>query len=460
VSEPEDRLAMKSIRMRRASSTPPVTSAQFMERARSSLAGGDSSNMRVPPYHLPLVAARGDGSRVWDLDGNEYVDLNMAYGPLILGHRPQRVIDAVTWQIAERGSQLGFPTEISVRVAEKIKVLYPSIELLRFANSGTEAAASAARLARAVTGRRTLVLFEGHYHGWSDSVFNRYHADLSVLPERGYGPAISGPGGLPGALQDVIVARWNDLDLLERVLDEHGSSVAAVMMEPVMGNAGVVPPEPGFLLGARELTRAHGALLVFDEVITGMRVAAGGAQERYEVHPDITVIAKALGGGYPVAAFGASAELMEPIVEGRVFHGGVYSGNAIVMAAAEAVLDEILEHRLTMYRCLDEVASELVRGLATIMDSLGVPHVLANVGPMISLFLTDGGTDRIAEYRDARRHGAFARYIDFQHEAQRRGVYFHPNMFEPMYLSTAHTRADVGTVLERLDASARSSLAR
>jgi glutamate-1-semialdehyde 2,1-aminomutase len=452
---------MKTIRFHAASlATAAVTSAQFMERARSSLAGGDSSNMRVLPYHLPLVAARGEGSRVWDIEGKEYLDLNMAYGPLILGHRPQRVVDAVMWQVAEKGSQLGFPTEISVRVAEKIKALYPSIELLRFANSGTEAAASAARLARAVTGRRTLVLFEGHYHGWSDSVFNRYHADLSVLPERGFGPAIPGAGGLPAALEDVIVVRWNDLDLLERVLEQHGSTVAAVMMEPVMGNAGVVPPEPGFLLGARELTRAHGALLIFDEVITGMRVAAGGAQERFEVAPDITVIAKALGGGYPVAAFGASAELMEPIVEGRVFHGGVYSGNALVMAAAEAVLDEIGEHRSTMYRCLDEVSDELVRGLGSIMVDAGVPHVLTNVGPMISLFLTDGATDRIVEYRDAREHGDFARYIDFQHEAQRLGVYFHPNMFEPMYLSTAHTRADVGTVLDRLREAARRSFGR
>jgi glutamate-1-semialdehyde 2,1-aminomutase len=297
-----------------------------------------------------------------------------------------------------------------------------------------------------------LVLFEGHYHGWSDAVFNRCHADLSELPEGDYGAAIPGAGGLSSALEDVIVVRWNDLDALEHVLREHGSSVAAVMMEPVMGNAGVIAPNPGFLLGARELTRQHGALLIFDEVITGMRVAAGGAQERFDVRPDITVLAKALGGGYPVAAFGASEEIMRPIVEGRMFHGGVYSGNA-------TVLEEVLWFRAVMYRALYEVADELVSGLRAIMEGLRVPHVVTNVGPMISLFLTDGSTDRITEYRDVRRHGDFARYIEFQHEAQRLGVYFHPNMLEPMYLSTAHTLGDVGTVLERLDAAARRCFA-
>jgi glutamate-1-semialdehyde 2,1-aminomutase len=440
---------------REAGALTTTKSALFMDRARKSLAGGDSSSMRVMPYQLPLVADRGEGARIWDIEGTEYIDLNMAFGPLIFGHRPPRVSRSVTRQITERGSQLGFPTEIGVRVAEKIKALFPSVELLRFANSGTEAAASAARLARAYTGRRKLVLFEGHYHGWSDSLFHRYHAGKSDLPAKGYGSAIPGTLGMGGSLEDVVVARWNNLEILEKILREHGSSIAAVMMEPVMANAGVIPPDPGFLLGVRELTRVHGALLIFDEVITGMRVAAGGAQERYDVRADITVLAKAFGGGYPVAAFGASTEIMQPIVDGTLFHGGVYSGNALVMAAAEAVLDEIGEHREAMYRDLDRAAGAFVSGLRETMTALAIPHLVTNVGPMISLFITDGAIDRVREYRDVRAHGDFARYIELQHEVQRRGVYFHPNMFEPMYLSTAHSIGDVERAVETIEIAGR-----
>ncbi len=217
-------------------------------------------------------------ARLWDIDGNQYLDLNMAYGPLLLGHRPPQVIAAVTKQISEKGSQLGFPTEITIRVAEKLKQLFPSIELLRFANSGTEACASAVRLARTFTGRRKLIMFEGHYHGWSEAVFNRYHAPLADLPAEGFGPAIPGTTGMSDGIQDVIVCQWNDLDALERCLQKHGSEVAAVMMEPVMGNAGLNLPRDGYLQAVRELTLDHDCLLVFDEVITGMRVAPGGAK--------------------------------------------------------------------------------------------------------------------------------------------------------------------------------------
>jgi glutamate-1-semialdehyde 2,1-aminomutase len=425
-----------------------------MERACASLAAGDSSTMRVQPYALPLVADRGEGSWLWDVDGRDYIDLNMAYGPLILGHRHPRVIEAVTRQIADGGSQLGFPTEIGVRVAEKVKALFPGMELLRFANSGTEALASAMRVARAYTGRPKLVVFEGHYHGWSEAVFHRYHAPLEDLPAGDYGPAAPGSAGMSRSLDDVILCRWNDLDALEAVLVDHGEEIAAVVMEPIMGNAGVIPPQPGYLLGVREATRRHGAVLVFDEVITGMRVGAGGAQEHYDVRPDITIISKALGGGYPVAAFGASKDIMQLVVEGTVFHGGVYSGNAVAMAAAEAVLDEVLEHTDTMYTTLHDNAGMLAAGLRQILEGLDVPHVVQNVGPMLSLFLVDEPEAELTSYRAVRRHGEFARFIDFQHEVQRAGVFFHPNMFEPMYLSTAHRRDDILLALDRVEAAA------
>jgi glutamate-1-semialdehyde 2,1-aminomutase len=432
----------------------------MLERGRQSIAGGDSSTMRVLPYHLPLVADRGEGSRVWDVDGNEYLDLNMAFGPLLFGHCSKQVIDSVTRQITERGSQLGFPTEITIRVAEKIKQLYPSMELLRFANSGTEACASAVRLARSYTGRRKLIMFEGHYHGWSEAVFNRYHAPLADLSAEGFGPAIPGTTGMSDGIADVVVVEWNDLDALERCLDVHGHEVAAVMMEPVMGNAGVQLPREGYLQTVREMTLDHECLLIFDEVITGMRVAAGGAQEHYLVNPDITVISKAVGGGYPVGAFGASAQIMDRIVRGTLFHGGVFSGNAIVMAAAEAMLDGVLADRDGIYGYLHQIGDKLAHGIDQIMTRAGVPHHVHHLGPLVSVMITTGQVDQIANYRDMRRYCDFDRYITWQHWLQRAGVYFHPNQFEPMFLSTAHTHADIDEVLQRMEEGTRKCLKR
>lgn len=435
-------------------------SAQMLERGRRSIAGGDSSTMRVLPYHIPLVAQRGEGALLWDIDGNEYIDLNMAYGPLLFGHRPKHVIEAVTRQIGEFGSQLGFPTEVTIRVAEKIKRLFPSMELMRFANSGTEACASAVRLARSYTGRRKLIMFEGHYHGWSEAVFNRYHAPLEALSPEGFGPAIPGTTGMTDGIHDVIVCEWNDLDALERCLAKHGQDVAAVIMEPVMGNAGLNLPLDGYLQGVRELTLDHDCLLMFDEVITGMRVAAGGAQDHYMVSPDITVISKAVGGGYPVGAFGASKEIMDKIVRGSLFHGGVFSGNAVVMAAAEAVLDHVLANTAGIYKHFETLGKQLRDGADQILTRLGVPHQVVQLGSLFAIMITKEEVPQLTNYRDVRLHCDFDRYIEFQHHMQRSGVYFHPNQFEPMFLSTAHTAEHIGQVLDRMEQGARKCLAR
>ena len=429
-----------------------------LERARASIAGGDNSTMRVLPYHLPLVAARGKGSRVWDVDGNEYIDLNMAYGPLILGHRPTNVIDAVVRQLTESGSQLGFPAEISARVAEKVKRLYPHIDLLRFSSTGSEAIAAALRLARTVTGRRYIIGFEGHYHGSSDGVFHRYHAPPDSLPAGLYGPALPGTLGMNGAPHDLLVCRWNSPEALEQCLSDHAGEVAGVIMEPVMGNAGVIPPQPDFLDVARSLTHEFGALLIFDEVITGMRVAGGGAQERFGVEADITVLSKALGGGFPISAVGSSSDIMQCIVDGELFHGGVYSGNTMVMAAADAVLDEIHRDRAAIYRHLEDVSVECAQGVDEIFTRLGIPHRIQQVGPIVSMFLTHEDCGPIESYRDARRFCDFDRYIRFQNYLQQSGVYFHPNQFEPLFFSTAHTSADVAIALERIEDGARSAL--
>lgn len=426
-------------------------SHRLLKRACQSLVLGDSSTMRVLPYHLPLVAKRGERSRVWDEDGKEYIDLNMAYGPLLLGHCPPSVVASVTRQISECGSQLGFPTEISTCVAEKIKQLFPSIELLRFTSSGTEACAGAVRLARTVTRRPKIVQFEGHYHGSSDGVFNRYHAPLDQLPRKGYGPAIPGTNGLNGAPHDLVVVRWNDIDTLETCLKEHKGSVAACIMEPVMGNSGVIPPNPQYLRQVRELTKDRDILLIFDEIITGCRVAAGGAQELYDAVPDISVVGKAIGGGYPVSAVGASRELMEPIANGSLFQGGVYSGNAVVMSAANAVLDVILANRRSVYEHLHAISNRLVDGVREIFTRNDVAHLVQNVGPMFSMFLTTRSCDAFHDYRDVRANCDFEKYIRFQHAMQRAGVYFHPNQFEPLFFSTAHSNVDIDEVLDRID---------
>ena len=227
----------------------PSLSQRVLDRARTSIAGGDSSSMRVLPYHLPLVADHGAGSRLWDVDGHEYIDLNMAYGPLLFGHCPAKIIESVSRQINEKGSQLGFPTEVSMRVAEKVKTFFPTMELMRFANSGTEAVASAIRLSRAITGRSKIIVFEGHYHGWSEGIFHRYHALLSDLPAAGFGPALPGTLGMNGGPYDVIAVGWNDLDLFERCLNTYRDSVAAVIMEPIMCNSGCVPAHEQYLPG-------------------------------------------------------------------------------------------------------------------------------------------------------------------------------------------------------------------
>lgn len=427
-----------------------LRSEELLQRTKQSVAGGDSSTMRVLPYHPALLIDRGLGCRVWDVDDNEYIDLNMAYGPLLYGHRPQFLIDAVTRQLQEKGSQLGFPQELNFLVAEKVKRLYPSIELLRFANSGTEAIASSVRLARAFTGRPNILLFEGHYHGWSDAVFHKYHAPPSEDEAPVHLP-IAGTDGMNGAPHDAYIVPWNDAGALSDALEHLNGTVAAVLMEPVMGNAGVIPPREGYLRQVRELTRKHGALLIFDEVITGMRVAAGGAQQFYGVEADVTALSKALAGGFPVAAFGASAEIMELIASGRLFHGGVYSGNALVLSAANAVLSKVLEEQDTLYSDLNKRAAQFVSGVSEILERRGVAHVTQHVGPMISVVLTTGGVDALTDYRTIYDAADREGYIRLQHKLLDCGVYVHPNQYEPIYLSTAHEKEDIDEVLARFD---------
>ncbi|MCW5715919.1 MAG: aspartate aminotransferase family protein [Bauldia sp.] len=432
-------------------------SRRLLARASASIAKGASSTMRVLDYHLPLVVERAEGAVVWDADGNDLIDMNMGYGPLIFGHRPRLVTDAIARELGNRGTLLGFADTVSIEVAELIKAAFPSIDLLRFTSTGTEASQTAVRLARAFTGRSKLVLFEGCYHGSTDGTFHRYHAapaDIDALAERG--EVAPGTGGMNGAPRDIVLVPFNDIEALGAALAANRGNVAAVMLEPVLGNAGVIAPDPGFLAAVATMARNAGALVVFDEVITGFRIARGGAQERYGVEADLTMLSKAASGGVPLGVIGGRADVMKLMVDGVVFHGGVYSGNPLSLSAALAVQREFAANGASIYARLEASASRLADGLRSLLRGAGIPAVVSHVGAMLSLWIArDDAAPVPRSYRDVVRTMDHTRLIRLQHAAQRNGVYFHPNHFEPWYISTAHTPEIVDRVLDRLSGALR-----
>lgn len=423
------------------------TSASLLARARRSVAAGDSSTMRVLDYHLPLMIERAEGVHVWDVSGKRLIDMNMGYGPLVFGHRPAALIEAIRAEMDQRGTILGFPHERSHQVAELIKKSFPSIDLMRFTSTGSEAGQTAVRLARAYTGRSKIVLFEGHYHGSTDSVFHRYHATPEQLAAREPHEVMPGTQGMNGAPQNAYVIPWNDMDALTALV-QHDSDIAAVIMEPVMGNGGVIPPLPGYLQAVRKLTADNGILLIFDEVISGFRVARGGAQERYGVEADITMLAKAMGGGVPVGAIGGREDIMKQLVNGSVFHGGVHSGNPFSMAGALSTQLLYDQDGEAIYARLEKNASLLTEGLYKIFAEVNAPVHIQHVGSLFSLQIMNQATDPVpTDYRSIASTTRPEPFIRFQHAAQHAGVYFHPNRFEPWFISTLHTEEVIEEVL-------------
>ena len=369
--------------------------------------------------------ARGEGPWIWDVDGMRYLDLVGSWGPLILGHRPGAVLEAVQAQLA-RGWTFGAPTEGEVRLAEAVTERMPALEMLRLVNSGTEAAMSAVRVARAVTGRSKLIKFAGGYHG---------HAD-ALLVEAGSGVATLGIPGTPGitagAAGDTLVAPFNDLAAVDTAITRWPGQVAAVIVEPVAGNMGVVPPAPGFLEGLRRLTRDHGSLLIFDEVITGFRVGRGGAQERFGVIPDLTCLGKVLGGGLPIGAYGGRRAIMEQVAPaGPVYQAGTLSGNPLAVAAGLATLDALDDRA---YRRLEEAGARVAAMVESAAVNAGIPLTVNRVGSMLTPFFTDGP---VLDYASARRAdtGSFATWFQ---RLLARGVSLPPSQFEAAFVSTAH----------------------
>lgn len=427
--------------MQRETAGDAATNKNTFGEIRDVVAGGASSNMRVRGFTVPLVVERASGARIWDVEGNELIDLNMGYGPHILGYADPRYAEAIAAQLRD-GAMTGLPHRLDRLAAGLIAELVPSVEQVRFANSGTEALTSAARLARMITGRTLVVTFEGHYHGWSETLLRRSATPGERPPRVELGPTAGAPGMIPEALSHTLQIPWNDTETLSEAFARHGDRIAAVFCEPVLANAGVIPPKPGFLDAIRETTAQHGALLVFDEVITGFRVARGGAQERYDITPDLTVMSKVLGGGFPVAAFGGSAETMAPLARNEAFHAGVYAGNHAAMAAVVSMLTRIRDEG-DLYDRLEAVAQYAETSLREIFTTAHRPFWIGRSGSVISVALAN----RPLAVEEETSAGPVATDYDAHRELQARcqasGVYFHPDPREPWFLSTRHTIQDI-----------------
>jgi glutamate-1-semialdehyde 2,1-aminomutase len=383
----------------------------------------------------PFFVARAEGARLHDVNGRTYIDFVGSWGPLILGHAAPVVVEAVA-EAARQGTSYGAPTAIEVEMAETIHAAYPSVEMVRLVSSGTEAAMSAIRLARGATGRDLLVKFDGCYHGHADSLLVKAGSGGATL-------SIPDSRGVPAALAALtLTVPFNDLDAVESTLRRHPDAVAAVVVEPVAGNMGVVPPAPGFLQGLRELCSRHGAVLVFDEVITGFRIAYGGAQERYGVRADLTCLGKIIGGGLPVGAYGGRADLMRHVAPlGGVYQAGTLSGNPLAVTAGLATLRVLREDRDAYHR-LERLGARMEAGLRRAAEKTGIPLRVNRVGSMLTGFFTE---TPVGNYADARRSDT-VRYGRFFHAMLERGVYLAPSQFEAAFVSLAHTEADLDAV--------------
>ena len=413
-----------------------------MARARELFPGGVSSPVRAfgGVGGEPFVVASGQGARIRDVDGNEYLDYVLSWGPLVLGHAAPVVLDALR-DTMQRGTSFGIPTGLEIQLAELVQARMPHVEMLRFVSSGTEATMSALRLARAATGRDLLLKFDGCYHGHADSFLVRAGSGVATL-------GLPNSPGVPDALAALtLTAPFNDVEAVEALMRGHGERIAAVIVEPIVGNSGFIAPDAAFLPALHRICDAHGALLIFDEVMTGFRIAYGGAVERFGVTPDLTTLGKVIGGGLPVAAYGGRRELMERVAPaGPVYQAGTLSGNPLAMAAGIATLGALTRE---VHDGIAQRTLALVEGLRGIAARRGVPFTAEAAGSMFGFFFR---AEPVRSFADAKESDV-ALFRRFFHGALTRGVYIAPSAFEAAFVSSAHGDAEIALTLERLDAA-------
>lgn len=413
-------------------------SKELFEKAKQLMPGGVNSPVRAfRSVQLdPLFIASGKGSKIKDVDGNEYIDFVGSWGPLILGHAHPEVIEAVK-KTAELGTSFGAPTELEVRIAEKIIDMVPSVEMVRMVNSGTEATMSAIRLARGVTGRSKIIKFEGCYHGHGDSFLIKAGSGALTFGE-------PNSPGVPAAMaRETLIAQFNDLDSVKTLFDEFPKDIAAVIVEPIAGNMGVIPPADGFLSGLRQLCDRNGALLIFDEVMTGFRVHPGGAQTLYGITPDLTTMGKVIGGGLPAAAYGGKKEIMKYVApDGPVYQAGTLSGNPLAMAAGLKTLEIISQSGF--FDALNQKANAFFEALETSVQKAGWPLSVNYMNSMGCLFFKEGGVQNFAQATQSDTD-KFAAYFAGMLE---RGVYLAPSQFEAMFISSAHSQEELEATLQ------------
>jgi len=414
-------------------------SAVAFEKAKKFMPGGVNSPVRsyLNVNCNPPFISHAKGSKIFDIDGNEYIDYVGSWGPAILGHANPKVVEALK-KAVERGTSFGAPTELETELAELVQKIYPSMEVMRMVNSGTEATMSAIRVARGFTGRNKIIKFEGCYHGHSDSLLVNAGSGAATFGEP------SSPGVTFGTSQDTIVLTYNDISAVEKIFVECGAEIAAVIVEPVAGNMGLIPPKKNFLPGLRKVTEKYNALLIFDEVMCGFRVALGGAQEKYKIKPDLTCLGKVIGGGLPCAAYGGREDVMRNVSpDGKIYQAGTLSGNPLAMTAGIETLKILLEEP-TLIEKLIKKTTKLVDGLKIKAELANVEVQVQQAGSMFSIFFNP---KRVKNFKDA--------LISDQEKFQKwfiamleRGIYLPPSQFETIFVSTEHSDDDIAKTLD------------
>lgn len=421
-------------------------SQELFERSKKSLAGGVSSNVRLSAKPFPLFFERAEGAMIYDVDGNGYIDYMMSQGPMILGHSPAPVLDAVNAAMRQ-GQLFAGQHQLEIEVSEALVQLIPCAELCRFGLSGSEMVQAAMRLARAVTGRTKILRFEGHYHGWFDNVLLNVATPVDQAgPRERPKTALSSAGQVESVLNDYVVLPWNDLSLVEALFEEVGDSIAAIMTEPMMCNTGAIPPEPGFLEGLRRICNKYGALLFMDEIITGFRLGLHGAQGRFGVTPDLATFAKAMAGGFANAALVGKREYMERFAQ-DVNHSGTFNSNVISMAASAASLKELQKDDGAVYRHMEQIGQSLIDGIREIAARLDKPLLVQGLPTAFHLSFT--ALPAIKDYRDFAQHCDKARYSNFVLVMLKQGVRLVERGI--WYVSAAHTPAHVDKTLEAVE---------